>query len=809
MWLLWTVLLIICSFVLLYQRASRSVILSTIVLYLLLFSFLSSAHLGTILSFWIIAGALAVLLGVPKIRQVLITGKVFKFYCKAMPAISETEAEVLNAGGVGWEAELFTGMPNWNTLKAMPGPRLNEEERSFIEGPVQELCEMLDPWKITEDRNLPPEVWEFLKKHGFLGLIIPKEYGGKAFSALGHSEVIAKVASINLATATVISVPNSLGPAELILRYGTLEQKNHYLPRLAKGLEIPCFALTSPTAGSDAGSITDSGVICRRFNNGVSELGIRLNWNKRYITLAPVATLLGLAFKLYDPEHLLGTEENLGITCALIPAQTEGVIIGRRHLPLNAAFPNGPTQGHDVFIPLDWIIGGVQQVGQGWRMLMECLAAGRGISLPSLTCGGAKKSALASGAYVRIRRQFHVAIESFGGVEEVLARMAAHMYLLEATRLFTVNALDHGAPSAIAAAISKYHCTELGRDIIKSSMDLHGGKGICMGPHNYLAQAYIETPIGITVEGANILTRSMIIFGQGSLRAHPYLLAELQAAKNNDLKAFDKALFGHIISVKSNFVRTWVLAIFSKSSFRNLFCKKELNQVQYFKRAYTRLNWFAAAFALLTDFSVLVLQSKLKFKEKISGRLGDILSYLYMASAVLNYHRDSKQAEEELPVTQWVLEDLFFKIQCSIQELLQNLAYAKFLRFVIFPRGLACKPPSDHLGAAVADLLSTPSVLRDRIAESTYIAPKDNNLVGKMNAALGNFVASEVLEHQLYKALRKGLLKESGSYQEQVESAVAAQILKPEEAQQLLELNALRELVINVDDFDSSEISSG
>ncbi len=798
--LLWTLALIVLLLVLAYQRASLKISAIAVSLYLVSFSFLSHAKHPTIVLVCIIAIALGVVLGVTPIRQRFFIKRIFSIYQKLMPSMSHTEEEALNAGGVGWEAELFTGMPNWDKLAAMPGPKLSEEEQAFIDGPLETLCQMANSWEITRDRNLPPEIWDFLKANGFFSLIIPKSYGGKEFSAIGHSEIIAKAASFNLALATVISVPNSLGPAELLLRYGTEQQKNYYLPRLAQGLDIPCFALTSPVAGSDAGSIIDHGVVCRRFKDGVAEIGIRLNWNKRYITLAPVATLLGLAFKLYDPEHLMGTQEDLGITCALIPTNTEGVRIGRRHSPLDAAFPNGPTQGEDVFIPLDWIIGGFACAGRGWRMLMECLAAGRAISLPSLACGGAKKGALASGAYTQIRRQFNVPIELFGGIEEALTHMAAQVYLLEATRLFTVNALDHGAPSAIAAGISKYHCTELARNVVNTAMDIHGGKGICMGPSNYLAQSYIETPISITVEGANILTRSLIIFGQGAMRAHPYLLAEFQAARSHNLAAFDYAFTTHLWMLVSNFVRSLSLGLFVNNPLARLFSRKTKAD-SLIKSYYQRLNWMAASFALMSDFSVITLGSKIKIKEKISGRLGDILSYLYMASAVFNYYRDSDNKVQEMPITKWVLQELFFKMQTAFQGLLQNVPLAGFLKLVIFPWGYSCKPPSDKAGEAVSDLISMPSILRQRLGKLTYLNPANNNLVGIMDAVLEKIIASEHLEHEIHQAVRKGIVH-GLSRQEQIESALKAHILQPAEAELLLELEVIRMQVVNVDDFN-------
>ncbi len=795
MTLIWIVAFIGGFLVLSYQRAALSVCLISLAFYLLSLTVLGHVSHASLVAFWGSFVAFSVVYGIPQIRANLISKRLLPIYQKMMPKLSHTEEEVLLAGGISWESQLFTGMPNWQQLADSPSPQLSAEEQAFIEGPLEILCQKINSWEINHTlHNLPPEIWSYLKDSGFFGLIIPKEYGGKEFSALAHSQIISKAATVNLALATIISVPNSLGPAELLLHYGTEEQKQYYLPRLAKGEEIPCFALTSPSAGSDASSIIDHGIICRRFHDGVAQIGIRLTWNKRYITLAPVATLLGLAFKLYDPEHLMGDREDLGITCALIPTHLEGITIGHRHNPLGAAFPNGPTQGENVFIPLDSIIGGFDRAGQGWKMLMECLAAGRAISLPSLTCGGAKKSALASGAYVRIRRQFNVAIESFGGVEEALTRIAAKTYLLEATRLFTVNALDHQEPSAIAAAISKYHCTELARAIVNDSMDIHGGKAICMGPHNYMAQSYIETPISITVEGANILTRSMIIFGQGVIRCHPYILAELNAVKAQDIKAFDKALFAHFGSVWSNYCRSAILGFslgWSKGAPRSI------------KSYYNHLNRMSSAFATLTELSLLALGSKLKFKEKISARLGDILSDLYMASAVLRYHQDSSKAEEEQPVVRWLLQNLLVDIQESMRELLANLPYPKSFKLVqrkLFPFGFRYQRPSDELGSQVANLLASPSVLRERLSQAVYLKPTPENLVGEMNYILDEVVACESLDQKFFQALRHGEIV-GKIYKEQLDSALDKNILSKDEFDRLWNIELFRQKVIGVDDF--------
>jgi len=475
---------------------------------------------------------IAAVLNIPALRRAAISNRVLAIYRRILPDMSQTEKEAINAGTVWWDGDLFSGRPDWDKLLATPAPRLGAEEQAFVDGPVEELCAMCDDWEITHERfDLPPHAWQFVKDKGFLGMIIPKKYGGLGFSALAHSEVVTKLASRSNAAMVTVMVPNSLGPAELLLHYGTEEQKNHYLPRLARGLEIPCFALTSPEAGSDAASIPDHGVVCKGLWQGKETLGMRVTWDKRYITLGPVATLLGLAFRLYDPERLLGGKDDLGITCALVPTNTPGVNIGRRHLPLNAVFQNGPNSGTDVFMPIDWIIGGPEYAGKGWMMLMNCLAAGRSISLPSSSVGGAKALARVTGAYARVRSQFKTPIGKLEGVEEALGRIAANAYMMEATRVMTAGAVDAGEKPSVISAIAKYHMTERARDCVNDAMDIHGGKGICLGPNNWVGRGYQVLPVGITVEGANILTRTLIIFGQGAIRCHPYVLREMRAAK--------------------------------------------------------------------------------------------------------------------------------------------------------------------------------------------------------------------------------------------------------------------------------------
>ena len=486
-----------------------------------------------------------------EVRREKLTKPLLAIYRTMLPSMSDTEREALEAGNVWWDGELFSGMPNWDRLMSYPAPKLSDEEQAFLDGPCEQLCRMLDDWEICHKlADMPQDVWDFIIEKQFFAMIIPKQYGGLEFSAYANAAVITKLASRSPTASSTIGVPNSLGPAELLLHYGTEEQKQHYLPGLAAGTEIPCFALTSPEAGSDAAALIDNGVVCKGKWNGKTITGIRLNWNKRYITLAPVATVLGLAFKLYDPEHLIGDKDDYGITAALIPTDTPGVVVGRRHIPLTIAFQNGPTSGKDVFVPLDYIIGGPKMAGKGWKMLVELLSVGRAITLPSIASGGAQAASYASGAYTIIRKQFNTSIANFEGVGEALTRIAGHTYIVNAAVAVTAGAIDQGEKPSVPSAILKYHCTELGRKIANDAMDVHGGKGIMMGPKNYLGRGFIATPIAITVEGANILTRSLIIFGQGTIRCHPFVLKELQAAGDEDqdrgLIDFDNALFGHI-----------------------------------------------------------------------------------------------------------------------------------------------------------------------------------------------------------------------------------------------------------------------
>jgi acyl-CoA dehydrogenase len=755
-------------------------------------------------------GVFVFVFGVPFVRKLLISNFILGIFRKILPQVSQTEQEALDAGTVWWDGELFSGHPNWEKLLAYAKPKLSAEEQSFLDNETEQLCAMIDDWDVTHVRqDLSPETWQFIKDKGFFGMIIPKEYGGLQFSALAHSSVVAKLASRSATGTVTVMVPNSLGPAELLLHYGTKEQKDKYLNRLAKGLEIPCFALTGPFAGSDAGAIPDTGVVCYgEFNGEKNVLGLRMNWEKRYITLAPVATLLGIAFKLYDPEHLLGPEEARGITLALIPTSTPGVQVGRRHFPLNSAFQNGPTVGKDVFIPLDYIIGGAERIGQGWRMLMECLAAGRSISLPASATGSAKLSARTSGAYGRVRKQFKMPVGKFEGVEEALARIGGNVYMLDATRVLTASAVDMGEKPSVISAIAKFHCTERSRSVIIDAMDVHGGKGICMGPDNYMARTYQQIPIGITVEGANILTRSLIIFGQGAVRAHPYVLKEIKAAHDPDkkkaLQDFDEALWGHVSFSLSNAMRA---LLFGLSGGRGIHVPTE----EPSKRYYQQLTRYSSAFAFAADVSMLILGGTLKRKEKLSARLGDVLSNMYLCSATLKRFEDDGRPEADLPLLHWAIQDGLYRIQEAFDGVLQNFPSrlaAWLLRRLIFPLGKCAMPPSDHLGHEVSTLLMQPGSARDRLTGGMFISKDEKDAVGALEAALLSTLTCEPVQATVAKARKEGKLK-SRDEQEQVAEAGKLGIITAEQVTMLVRDYALRRKVIMVNDFDPSQLAAG
>ncbi|MCS3446729.1 MULTISPECIES: acyl-CoA dehydrogenase [Bradyrhizobium] len=702
-------------------------------------------------------------------RRDYMTKPIFSWARGVLPTMSDTEREALEAGDVWWDADLFTGNPDWSKLLAFAPARLTDEEQAFLHGPVDELCRMLDEWKINwEWRDLPPEVWAFIKAKKFFGMIIPREFGGLGFSPYAHSEVVRKISSRSLTAAVTVMVPNSLGPGELLMRFGTKEQQDKWLPRLASGQDIPCFGLTSPEAGSDAASMIDTGIICKGDFEGREVLGLRLNWHKRYITLGPVSTLLGLAFKAYDPDHLVGSEEELGITVALIPTHLPGVSIGHRHLPAMQVFQNGPNWGRDVFIPLDYIIGGQERLGQGWKMLMTALAAGRGISLPSLSAAGAAYAARTTGAYARIREQFGISISKFEGIEEPLARIAGTAYLLDAARRLTCAALNEGHHPAVISGIMKLHATERMRIAIDDAMDIHGGKAVIDGPQNYLGGLYRSVPVGITVEGANILTRNLIVFGQGAIRAHPYLLQEMNALGEPDrdkgLTAFDTAFWKHVGHSFATMFRAW-----GRSWSFGLFAPApDAGDATEF---YRQLSRYSSAFALSADMALLTLGGALKRKEMLSARFGDILSELYLLSAALKRWQDEGRQKEDIPALQWCMASGFKTIENRFAEIFANLPnrpVAWLLKFLIQPFGARVTGPSDRVVQQCAQLVLSPSAARDRLTPDLAFVEDDGG-IARLEKAFRLVTEAEDAAKQLRAArlhdwkdaVKKGVITEA------------------------------------------------
>lgn len=718
------------------------------------------------------------------LRQRLVSAPLLGFVRRVLPPISETERAALDAGTVWWDAELFSGNPDWSRLLSAPPGVLSGREQSFLDNETEELCGMLDDWRISTDLALPDDAWTFMRDKGFFGMIIPTEYGGLGFSAAAQSAVVVKLSTRSITAAVTVMVPNSLGPGELLMMYGTDSQKKRYLEPLARGQEIPCFALTSPVAGSDAASMEDEGIVCHGEIDGRQALGIRLNFSKRYITLAPVATVMGLAFKLRDPDGLLGDDVERGITVALIPTDTAGVKIGRRHFPSMLAFANGPIEGKDVFIPLDWVIGGPARVGDGWRMLMGALAAGRGISLPALSTGGAQFAAYTTGAYARIREQFGLPIGRFEGVQEALARIGSVAYELEAARRLTCQAIDAGEKPAVISAIMKYHATERMRAAVNDAMDVHGGKGICEGPKNYLGSAYRAIPIGITVEGANILTRSLIVFGQGAIRCHPYLLTEMEAAQDEDklrgLKTFDSVIFKHVGHVVATLGRATLRALTAGRS-------ASVPDAGPLTADVRRLARYSAALALVSEVTLISLGGALKRMESLSARLGDVLSELYISSAVVaRYEHDGRQSAD-LPFARLSLESSFRRIEQSLDRFLANFPnrlLAIAMRAVIFPYGVRRRAPSDALAAECAEILLAPSSARDRLTGGIY-RPRGNDEVAMLDRAFIQVDQSAAVRQRQ----RKG------------EALSAAETAALEETDRLVRM------VIGVDDFDPDALT--
>ncbi|MGH8185651.1 MAG: acyl-CoA dehydrogenase [Steroidobacteraceae bacterium] len=803
---IWFLIFLAGALVLAYQRVS---LLTATLCYgaaLLVFAF-TDGSIAWLVVLWIILAGL-VLLNIDAFRIRFITRPFLRTYRRMLPSMSQTEKDALEAGTVWWDGELFTGGPDWEKLLSAAAPRLSAEEQAFIDGPCEELCRMIDDWEITHRHaDLTPHLWDYLKSKGFFAMIIPKKYGGLEFSAYAHSCVLVKLASRSGMVASTVAVPNSLGPAELLLHYGTDEQRSHYLPRLARGDDVPCFALTGPRAGSDAASIPDTGVVCKGMFEGREIVGIKLNFQKRYITLAPVATVVGLAFKLLDPDRLLGGERTeYGITCALIPRHTPGVTIGRRHFPLNVAFQNGPISGKDVFVPLDLIIGGPKMAGQGWRMLVEQLSVGRCISLPSSATGASKAAVFASSAYARIRRQFNVPVGQFEGVGEVLARMSGITYIMDAARSVTAGAIDGGEKPSVPSAMLKYHLTEYGRSVANDAMDIHGGKGIMLGPRNYLGRGYQLVPVAITVEGANLLTRSLIIFGQGAIRCHPFVLREMNAARDKDkargLKEFDAALFGHIGFTISNAVRSLVMAL-------TLARFSHVPEAGPTERFYQHINRFSASFAFAVDVAMLTLGGYLKKKENLSARLGDVLSSMYLASMVLKHHENQGRPEEDLPIVEWACRSLLYHAQEQLHSFLRNFPnrfLARFMRVLIFPRGQTYFAPSDRLGRDIVSLIMNPTEARERLCRGIYKTVEPTNPLGLLQEALTLAITAEPIEKRIRVEGQKTGKVTALDLPGQITQAVAEGIVTETEAALLRDYDRKVMDLINVDDFAPHEL---
>ncbi len=798
----WLLIFIVTIGTAAYLRLPQTIWSGALGIVLLLFSFSGIAGLSTLFIIWALFFAVIVPLNVPQFRQKYISEPLLEFMRSSMPSISKTEQEALDAGKTWWEVDLFSGKPDYSKIRDLPPSKLSAEEQAFLDGPVEELCAMLDDWKINQvDYDLPKPVWKFLKKNKFFAMIIPKSYGGLEFSALGHSSVVMKIAGRSISTAVTVMVPNSLGPGELLMHYGTEEQKDYYLPRLSSGDEIPCFGLTGPENGSDAGAMPDTGIVCRdTFEGKENVLGIRLNWEKRYITLGPVATVLGLAFKLYDPDNLIGNETDIGITLALIKTDVDGIEIGNRHFTANHMFMNGPNRGKDVFIPMDWVIGGEKYVGQGWMMLMNCLSEGRAVSLPALSTGAGKYIARYTGAYSRIRKQFKIPIGYFEGVEESLAIIAGNSYIMNATRELTLTGLDTGENPSVISGIVKYQMTERMRTIVNHAMDVHGGHGICLGPKNFLGRAYQGIPISITVEGANILTRTMIVFGQGVLRSHPFLLKEVEAVNHPDhdtsIQLFDDALFGHVGFVISNFFRSLWLGL-TGARFVSAPGK---GKVRHYYQQLTRMS---SAFALLSDACVLILAGSLKRKEKISGRLADALSNMYLITAVLKHYEDQGYKQNDLPLLEWACEDSLYNVQEAMKAVMRNFPIpfiGKILNMVIFPLTKPYGGANDKLGHKISRLLLEPSSTRDRLTQGIFLTEDPDDAMGRLEYALKMVLDAEDAERKLRDAIRIGLIT-AQNYELAVADAISQSIIDQSEADKILAAHKATLNATSVDEF--------
>lgn len=747
---------------------------------------------------------MSIILLVAPLREALIAKPAFNILSEAMPSMSITEREALEAGTSWWEKELFMGAPDWQKFDQYPYPKLSVEEQSFVDNEVQQLCAMLDEWKIHhKDKNLPPEVWQFIKDKGFLGLIIPKSFGGKQFSAFAQSRIMSKIASRSLTAAVSCMVPNSLGPGELLLHYGTTAQKQRYLPGLANGTEIPCFGLTSPEAGSDAGAIPDTGIVCYGSYQGQEVLGLKMNFSKRWITLAPIATVIGLAFKLYDPDSLLGdkSKSEYGITCALIPASHEGIKIGARHNP-GAPFMNGTVEGTDIFIPIDWIIGGQQNAGKGWRMLMECLGVGRGISLPALATAAGEMSYLLVGAFASVRQQFKVSVGHFEGVQEATSDIASDAYMLEAFRYMVTCGLNQGGTPAVMTAMAKYYATETMRKVINHGMDVVGGRAIQLGPRNFLALTYQSIPVAITVEGANILTRSLMIFGQGSMRCHPYLFEELQLLQSDDkasaLKQFNTLLFKHLAYTFNRAAKALAFGLTGGS-------KQGSSAADDFSKPYYAIiNRMSADFALTADMALGILAGDLKRKEMLSGRLADIHAHLFIATAILNYYEHGQRTESDQKHAELALNKAVYNAQEAFFGFYENFPVkiaATLVKLISFPFGRPVTKPSDELKQQVAQLLLKENSFRAELKKHVYYTTDETDVMGRMESTFQMLLTLQPLWDKFKKAESKDQFK-GLTFEEHITDAVAVGFITANEAEQLLKYNAKRYDSMLTDIFD-------
>lgn len=750
----------------------------------------------------------AVVIGnVPALRQIFIS----QFIMKAMkalqliPKISDTERTALEAGVVWMEAELFSGKPNFKKMMEQPYGKLSDEEKRFLDNEVEELCRMMDDWKFWKTKEMQSEVFEYIKKKKFLGMIIPKKYGGLGFSHTAHSMILQKVASRSIPASITIMVPNSLGPAELLNHYGTEEQRQRYLPRLADGTEIPCFGLTEPMAGSDAGSITSVGVL---FKDKDGRIKIRLNWRKRWITLASISTLIGLAFQLRDPENLLGQGEDLGITCALIPSNLPGITLGLRHDPLGVPFHNCPMEGKDVVVDAEeCIIGGTVNAGKGWSMLMESLGAGRGISLPAQSAGGNKLVARLCSDHAYIRKQFGVSIGRFEGVEEPMARVAANAYFTESMSQYVLSALDQGIAPPVVTAMTKYACTEMARETLKEGMDVLGGAAISMGPRNSIATGWIAIPISITVEGANILTRTLMIFGQGALRAHPFAFKEVDAVENGNLKAFDQAFWGHIGHIVRNTFRSVVL-----SFTRGYFASSPHGGPS--RRYFQKLAWASASFAIMADLAMGLLGGKLKVKEKLTGRFADILIWMFIASAVLKkFDADGRKKEHEA-LLHYSMKLAFHRIQLAFDGIFSNLDVPLIGLFFKGPIRWWSRintlsfEPSDEMGHKVVDLMLENESVREVLSRGIYIPKDPSEGLGRLERAYYAAKEAEPIERKIKKAMRTKVLPKA-SVMSSLDAAVQKGVITAAEKQTLKTAEEYRYDAIQVDAFNDKEYGPG